>query len=197
MLFEHHYKGVARFFSAKIHDDHEDLIQATFLGCLERIDYFRRDASFRTLLFAIARNKLLKHLRERCRDNKYLSPAPRSVDACLPSSTSVLAARAQRKQLLEALRELSLDTQLMLELFYWEGLSVREIGGILELEINTVKTRMRRGRLRLASALGRLALAEGVVSSGADEREAEGFERWASDLRSRSHWLNTSRESRL
>ena len=62
--------SVARFFRNKLPADaaHEDLIQQTFLGCVEAKSLFRGDASFRSFLFAIARNQLSKHWRKRSRD---------------------------------------------------------------------------------------------------------------------------------
>ena len=35
LLFERHFEAVARFFRNKTDRDHDDLIQATFLGCVE------------------------------------------------------------------------------------------------------------------------------------------------------------------
>ncbi|MCA9708401.1 MAG: sigma-70 family RNA polymerase sigma factor, partial [Myxococcales bacterium] len=54
-LFERYYEAIARFFVNKVGLDCGDLVQATFLGCLEGLERFRGEASFRTLLFAIAR----------------------------------------------------------------------------------------------------------------------------------------------
>ncbi len=180
-LFERHYPGVQRFFSNKVgNDDSEDLIQATFLGCLESLQRFRGEASFRTLLFAIARFKLLKYLRERCRDKKYLDPATVSIAASSACFTSILAANKQRRALLAALRRLPLDTQLMLELFYWEALPVKDIAVILELPANTVKTRMRRGREQLVKELAALEICPNDIESS-----LAGLDRWADALRRR------------
>ena len=153
LLFERHYASVARFFGSKVSRDCEDLIQATFLACLEGIDRFRGESSFRTLLFAIARNKLCRYLREQQREIRRRRPAPPAIAANEPSTTSLLAARSERQHLLGALRHLDLESQMMLELHYWEAMTVRDIAAVLELPVNTVKTRMRRARLRLAQAL--------------------------------------------
>jgi RNA polymerase sigma-70 factor (ECF subfamily) len=69
-LFERHFEAIARFFRNKLTAEaqHEDLIQQTFLGCVEARDRFRGDASFRSFLFAIAHNQLGKHWRSRRRD---------------------------------------------------------------------------------------------------------------------------------
>jgi DNA-directed RNA polymerase specialized sigma24 family protein len=54
------------------------------------------------------------------------------------------------------MRRLPDDTQVMLELFYWEAMSVQEIAGVLDRPANTVKTRMRRGRAQLLAELAAL-----------------------------------------
>ena len=176
-LFERHYAGIQRFFSNKVGRDCEDLIQSTFLGCLEAIDGFRGESSFRTLLFAIARFKLLKHLRERKRDHKYLGPARISNIADRPSFNAAMAASKERKRLLAAMRRLPLDTQLMLELFYWEAMPVKDIALVVDLPDNTVKTRMRRGRQQLVKELD-------ALDSGPQTFESSlALERWAEALR--------------
>lgn len=179
-LFERHYAGIARFFSNKVGSEREDLIQSTFLACLEGIDRFRGDASFRTLLFAIARFKLLKHLREQSRDHHYRDPAPPLLEADGPSPISLLTATTTRRRLHAALRRLTLDTQLMLELFYWEALPLKDIARILEIPINTVKTRLRRAREQLA-----LELAAIDASPSDVESSLAGLDRWVEALRGR------------
>lgn len=158
-MFGRHHASIARFFMHKIGagPDCDDLVQATFLGLLEGIDRFRGEASFRTLLFAIARNKLYRYLRDLTRDRQRFDPAEISIAAFEPTPTQVFALRDQDKLLLAALRTLPLDTQLMLELHYWEQLKVQEIASVLELPEGTVKIRMHRGRKQLEAKMEELA----------------------------------------
>ncbi|MCB9718915.1 MAG: RNA polymerase subunit sigma-70, partial [Myxococcales bacterium] len=110
-LFARHFEAVARFFHNKIDRDQEDLIQRTFLGCLEGRAAFRGEGSFRAFLFGVARNVLGKHLRERYREPSALELAHVSV-AELGASPSQLVAEDQRQQLmLTALRRIPLDHQ--------------------------------------------------------------------------------------
>ncbi len=63
-LFERHFDTILRFFRNKVHGPaQDDLLQQTFLRCVENAASFRRASSFRTYLFGIARNVLLEHLR--------------------------------------------------------------------------------------------------------------------------------------
>lgn len=152
-LFERHWQSISRFFTNKLGPDCEDLIQSTFLACVENVDKYRGDSSFRSYLFGIARNKLLRHLRTKARDAKYFDPASVSVADSVQSYTSVIEADRVRTRLLIAMRELPVDTQVMLELHYWEKLPIREIAQIVEMPVNTVKARMRRGRMQLSERL--------------------------------------------
>ncbi|MEM6989706.1 MAG: sigma factor, partial [Myxococcota bacterium] len=61
-LVNRHFDAVSRFFRSKLGDDVEDLIQRTFLDCVESRDRIQRP-TFRAFLFAVARNRLFDHLR--------------------------------------------------------------------------------------------------------------------------------------
>ena len=166
LLFERHYRSILRFFSNKAGPDCEDLIQSTFLGCLEGIHRFRGDSSFRTLLFAIAWNKLRKHNLDRGRAHDPLHPVDEPPHASAPTFGTMLAARQEQEFLRVAMLRLPVDTQAMLELYYWEAMPVKEIACVLERTVGAVKTRMKRGReqlereckaLRAADSRGALA----------------------------------------
>lgn len=152
-LLSHHYDAVHRFFSNKVGSDCEDLIQATFLGCIEAIDRFRAESSFRTLLFAIAWKKLCRHLRDRSPITEPIDPQAEPLAANEPSFGTQLDACRDVERLRKAMRRLPEDTQVMLDLFYREAMSVQEIARVVERPVNTVKTRMRRGRVQLLEAL--------------------------------------------
>ena len=179
-LVARHFESVVRFFHNKIDRDHDDLIQKTFLGCLESQALYRGDASFRAFLFGVARNVLGKHLRGRYREPMALDFAHVSV-AELGSSPSQLIADDQRQQMmLTALRRIPLDHQTVLELHYWEGMTAQEIGPMLGVPVGTAKTRLRRAKQLLAAELSDLAA--GV--SGAEPTETR-LDTWAAGIRRR------------
>ncbi|MGH9887003.1 MAG: sigma factor, partial [bacterium] len=62
-LFRRHYRAIYRFFETKVEKDVDEPVQETFLACVRRRDQFRRESSFRTFLFAIARLFLPEHWR--------------------------------------------------------------------------------------------------------------------------------------
>lgn len=62
LLFERYYEPVARFFLNKT-DAQAELIQQTFLACVEGAPKFRGEGSFRSFLFAIAEGTVKSRLR--------------------------------------------------------------------------------------------------------------------------------------
>src|SRR6476619_1575545 len=65
LLFRRHFEALCRFFEHKTDGDIDDLVQETFLACLRGRETFRRQSSFRTYLFAIARHTLFGYWRRR------------------------------------------------------------------------------------------------------------------------------------
>lgn len=176
-LLERYHASIARFFAHKLEHDTKDLVQATFLGLLEGLERFRGEASFRTLLFAIARNKLNLHLRGLIRDRRRFDPSETSLVDLDASPSAALVIHERHKLLLVALRRLPIDTQLMLELHYWEQLKLKEIAAVLDIPISTVKTRMRRGRQRLEAHMRELAESPEQL-----ETTLRGLQGWAAQL---------------
>jgi len=153
-LFERYFDAVSRFFINKVPDDPDDLVQETFVACLRGRDRVRQDGSFRSYLFAIACNVLRGHYRRRRRDD---APLP-DLDACssfdlAPGPSTVMHAREEQMLLLEALRRIPLEHQVILELHYWESMTTAEIATVLDAPLGTVRGRLRRGRERLTEVL--------------------------------------------
>jgi RNA polymerase sigma factor (sigma-70 family) len=120
---------------------------------VEARDRFRRDASFRTFLFAIARRQLLKHF-ERSRRHAVVTFRSHSLVDLGTSLGTQLAQQRDQVRLREAMSRLPIDHQLALELHYWEGLSTADVGTVLECPQGTVKRWLWLARKRLAADLG-------------------------------------------
>jgi RNA polymerase sigma-70 factor (ECF subfamily) len=178
-LFERYYPNVARFFHNKVSDAAQaDLVQKTFLGCLEGAARIRGPTGFRPFLFGVARHVLVDHLRERGRRLARLGPEldvdeTPAVSFGLSPITSAVR-REEQRLLLEGLRRIPLLHQVALELHYWEGLTAAEIGEVLAVPRSTAKTRLRDGRAYLEQQLRELARSPEALQSTLDN-----LERWA------------------
>jgi RNA polymerase sigma-70 factor (ECF subfamily) len=178
-LFERHYDSVSRFFRNKVPEPME-LVQRTFLACLEQIDRFRGNASFRTFLFAIATNLLRKHYRALAGPRGEVELGTVSVEDLRQSPSRELAVGEEKRLLLHALRRLSVDQQALLELHYWEQLKVGELAEVLGIPVGTVKTRMRAARQRLEALIEELAASPSLGRSTVTR-----LDEWAEALRGR------------
>jgi RNA polymerase sigma factor (sigma-70 family) len=180
-LFERYFEPVCRFFTNKVHHNIDDLIQKTFLGCVEGRDRFQKQASFRTYLFAVAHNVLRAHFRERRRgaEDQPLDLGTRSSDDLTPSPSSVLAIHQEQRLLLEALRRIPLDYQLVLELYYWEDMAAPELAQVLNLPEGTVRSRLRRAKEALSEKMKLIAREPALLKT-----TMSSLEKWVRSLRS-------------
>lgn len=155
-LFGRHFPSVRRFFANKVAAvEVEDLVQRTFMGCVEASARFREEATFRTFLFGIARRQLYKHLRDRAREQAHAEPdlTVSSIHDLAHSPSAVLAAHEERVVLLQALQRVPVEDQMLLELHYWEQLAAPEIAEVLELSAGAVRTRLHRARRGLEAVV--------------------------------------------
>jgi RNA polymerase sigma factor (sigma-70 family) len=153
-LLERYLQPLYRFFSNKVDDEVDDLIQRTMLACVRHQEKLVSARSFRAYLFSIARHELYAHLRQRVKNQDVDFGVTSVVD--LGTSPSVrVDAHMQRERLRAALRSLPVDLQVALELHYWEGLSGSELADALDIPLGTAKTRLRRAKLEVERALQR------------------------------------------
>lgn len=95
----------------------------------------------RTYFFRVARGVLVDHLRRRYRkDFDPLTHSVMDLGAATPSRVFVELERTHA--LLACLRALPLETKLLLELYYWNGLTATELGEVFEVPEGTIRRRV-------------------------------------------------------
>ncbi|HWB77281.1 MAG TPA: sigma-70 family RNA polymerase sigma factor [Nannocystaceae bacterium] len=155
-LARRHFQGIYSFFRTKAPDVAEDLVQQTFLHAVRARDRVDARGGFRAYLFGIARHRLLHHY-DAVRAARHAASDEPVVDP--RSSPSKAARRDERSaRILAALELLPIDERLAIELTYWHELSGSEVAQVLEIPLGTVKSRIRRARVELRSALESLGL---------------------------------------
>ena len=155
-LFTRHFASVYGFFKNKFESEADELVQSTFLACLGNRDRFRKEASFRTYLFAIARNVLYRALETRQRDQR-LDFDVSSIAQLVTTPRTKLVADQEQRQLLEALRRLPVAQQTLLELHYFEEVSLAELAVIFEATEGAMRVRLHRARNALRDEVEQLA----------------------------------------
>lgn len=177
-LIERHLESVHRFFSNKVPGATDDLVQKTFLACVEAVEAYEGRASFRSYLFAIARNVLFRHYRDQHQGFDPLAVSVSQVAVDERSPADRVTEREEQRLLLRALRALPLELQTLLELAYWEGLGDRELAEIVEVPPGTIKSRLRKARAQLEALMASLAGSPDLLVSSRHTLDA-----WAAGIR--------------
>ena len=177
-LVQRHMRALDSFVRSIVPTEVEDLIQRTWLAALQSVDRFRAEGTFRAFVFGVARHQILDHFRRSRRDRERFDPSVSSVEDLSPSPSQLAAARREHQLLLQGLRQLPLDDQIIIELTYWEGLTSAELSVALDIPANTVRSRLVRARRSLGVTLQRIADSPSVLESTTSDLAG-----WATSLR--------------
>lgn len=122
-----------------LHNDADaaDAISDTILSCWKNIGNLKQDKYFKTWLTRILIN-CCKDIIKKTSRMMYVE----SYDGLETDTDNTLSDRRVK----ESLESLSENYRLILTLYYTQGLSIKEIAKLLDMNENTVKTRLSRGR---------------------------------------------------
>ncbi|MEM8923813.1 MAG: sigma-70 family RNA polymerase sigma factor [Actinomycetota bacterium] len=126
----------------------DEATQDTLIAVAESIHKFRGDSKFTTWMYSIARNVAIGHLR-RVNPDVSLDTAENSAGASRRLS-SVVAERAAIKDAVEQLPSHYRDAVMLRDV---ERRTYEEIANELGIELNTVRSRLARGRAMLAATI--------------------------------------------
>lgn len=149
LLFARYLGAMYRYFRWKCPAEADDLVQATFCACLQARQRFRGDAAFRTYLFTIARHELYRALRARRR-----AAGPERAELALLAEPGVAPARRlahdqEQRRLVALVHQLPHGSRTLLELRYWDGLAIAQLGRRFGASVVTIRSRLYRARKRL------------------------------------------------
>lgn len=148
-LFRRYKQPLFGFFRRRLMDlgQAEELTQETFLAVVRGASRYQPRALFRTYLYAIAFNVLRAHRRKQLFRATFLG---QRKDAQEPAGRDGTEAAVLLRQ---ALRKLDRTDREILMLREFEELSYAEISELLDLPLNTVRSRLFRARLALKELL--------------------------------------------
>ena len=124
-------------------EDAADAIQETILSCFQKIGTLEQNRYFKTWLIRILINK--------CKDILQAKSLMMYTDS-LPE-TPIYEEDFEMVEWNQVLAPLDEKYRTILLLYYMEGFNTREIGEILNMKEGTVKTRLARGRQKVARAV--------------------------------------------
>lgn len=118
-------------------EDAADALQDTILTCWEKLDTLRKPEFFKTWMTRV----LMNHCYDIIRKNTVYEPMDAYEEPAKCDEYNL--------ELKEAYASIDERYRLPMELYYSQGFRMREIASLLSLPLNTVKTRVARGRKQL------------------------------------------------
>jgi RNA polymerase sigma-70 factor, ECF subfamily len=167
--------------------DAEDVVQETFLRAYRQLASYEERSSFSTWLYRIAANYALDMIRSKRRQLEQQSPQDEQgrdmfdqVAADVPAQDRLLFNAEVKRRFEAAMRNLSAQERVAFEMRHFEGLSIEQIGAVLDLGDSATKNSIFRAVRKLRGALGPLvgAGASACVASLTVARLLEGV--WTS-----------------
>jgi RNA polymerase sigma-70 factor (ECF subfamily) len=163
--FEIVYKAVSSFVYNVVYrvlynrEDAEEVVQEVFVNIYRNLKNFRFQSSFKTWTYRIAVNCAINYSKKRARQKDGSKAYFESLDADQLSSAPEAGAGMKKERADLILKDLNPDQRACIILRNMEGLSYQEIADTLKVNVNTVRTRLRRAREKL------LALRKEVASN--------------------------------
>lgn len=122
--------------------DAEDAVCNAILSGYEHLEQLKNPKKFKSWMLTITKNEALKLCHKRME-----LPGDESVEQMLPPAYD------NHHELWDIVQTLKEEYRIVIVLFYYNDLSLREISEVLDISIGTVKSRLNRGRILLKDAL--------------------------------------------
>ena len=136
-------------------EDAEEVSQDVFLKVFTALNTFKGESKFSTWLYKIAYYRSLDYIKKNKRKIQ-TSSYDISEEYNIPeteSSSDRLEAKERSQLIRAAIEELSAEDSVIITLYYFEELSLKEIAQVMGLTANNVKVRLFRSRSRLGEVL--------------------------------------------
>ncbi len=163
--FEVIYRGTAGFVYNVAYrvlynrQDAEEITQEVFLKVYHKIKDFRFQSSFKTWVYRIAVNCAINYAKRNARERDKRNEYYENTDPWQFISKPAVGTAESKEAVETFLKMLNPDQRACIVLRNIEGLSYQQIADTLNININTVRTRIKRAREKL------LAMRKGVTEN--------------------------------
>lgn len=123
--------------------DTEDAVCSAIQKGYEHLDQLKNPGKFKSWMITITRNEALQIKRKRLN-----LPGDEKIEVMLEPIED------EHNELLDVVQRLQEEYRIVIVLFYYDGLSIKDIAKILDIPVGTVKSRLNRGREMLKQILG-------------------------------------------
>ncbi|WP_449536407.1 sigma-70 family RNA polymerase sigma factor [Ferdinandcohnia sp. Marseille-Q9671] len=128
----------------------KDMVQNTFIKCYKNLETFRFDSQVKTWLYRITINECKDYLKswnyKMVQVRSFINETTRSI---LPSTERTVMDKYNTQEMKESIFSLPKVYREVIYLYYYDSLTTDEIANVLDIPVNTVKTRLRRAKQRL------------------------------------------------
>ncbi|MER2037637.1 MAG: sigma-70 family RNA polymerase sigma factor [Solibacillus sp.] len=132
----------------------KDMVQNSFIKCYKNLDSFRFDAQVKTWLYRITINECKDYLKSwnyrMVQVKSFINETTKSI---LPSTEKAVIDKYSNEEIKDTIFSLPKMYREVVYLYYYDSLSTEEIANVLDIPVNTVKTRLRRAKQRLVSIM--------------------------------------------
>lgn len=137
-----HFRFVGNRFDA------EDLAQETFIKAYKKLDALKNPGKAKSWLYAIARNTVIDFFRKNKNREINLGNAflENIAQTTVVDYQNYTAEREVSKELERFINKLVKEDRAIIKLLYYEGFSYKEIVKLLNINENTLKSRLHRAR---------------------------------------------------
>jgi RNA polymerase sigma-70 factor, ECF subfamily len=139
----------------------EDIAQEVFLKCYEKLKDFRGDSSYKTWLYKITVNKCKDYKKAWTFRNIFVTDVISTFQKNSNDSIDQeLFIKETKHEISINVLSLPVKYREIIILYYYEHLSLSEISHLLHININTIKSRLSRGKKMLEKPLKGLKIHE-------------------------------------
>ncbi len=128
----------------------KDMVQNTFIKYYKNLDSFRYDSQIKTWLYRITINECKDYLKswnyKMVQVKSLINETARSIS---PSTEKIVINKYNNEEIKDTISSLPKVYQEVVYLYYYNSLTTEEIAKVLDIPVNTVKTRLRRAKQRL------------------------------------------------
>lgn len=139
-------------------EDAEEVAQDAFVKAFRKLDTFRKESRFSTWLYRIAFNEAISRTRLKklpeVEFNEEISES--AAEEEVENHVMGLDPAEQKKIVGKVLKRFPDSDQLMISLFYYEGMQIAEIAEVTGLSESNVKVRMHRLRKKIFNELNEI-----------------------------------------
>lgn len=153
-MLVHKYKDMTFTLALRMvgnREDAEEVAQDAFIKAYKALDSFKGTSKFSTWLYRIVYNTSLDCIKKNKRIiySEHIDEIHESDIGSMQDALSYMEAKEKKEIIEKALFQLPEDERVLLTLFYFEELPLKEISEIAEISYDNVKIKLHRSRKKL------------------------------------------------